>query len=95
MTDFSDALREANKGRIIRRLSWDAERHIAKMPGYTDLKVNQVTCETHGLGRGVTCDVPPYLSQYNDGVLTFWTPSNADLFATDWTAEDPRVSGDT
>lgn len=89
MVGFPEALTAVRGGKRIRRIDWDPEIHVAMMPGYKELKVNDVTLQVHGLLEGTTCTVPPYLSEYHLGVLSVWLPSMDDLFAEDWVIEEP------
>ncbi len=84
--DFSDALVMIKKGVRMGRETWPSFMYVVYQKGYPDgIAINANTAEATGLEEGTTCRFQPYLMLGVEGD-TFgpYTPTQADLTATDW-----------
>ena len=84
---FEEALKSAKAGERVTRISWDdEERIVVAQKGYPrGIEINHNTAEATGLPEGTKCVFGPYLMiREYDGAFTPYTPSQEDLFATDW-----------
>lgn len=88
---FPDALRAAMAGAHIARSTWRGEEYVTAQAGYPDgIGVNANTAKATGMREGERAAFGPYLLRRMPQVpdelpdFEYWTPSQNDLFATDW-----------
>lgn len=86
---FEEALSALKDGKQLARRSWiayDPGSYICRQEGYpTGIPINANTSRATGVEEGTMMRFRPYLMvRLTDGSLMPWTPSQLDLFATDW-----------
>lgn len=90
--NFSEALELLGRARVLRRLEWGLEKfvvaQIATRISQENIdKIKSLPSDAknilYSLGKGIVYK-DQILVINADGEATNWTPSNSDLFATDW-----------
>lgn len=88
---FEEALTALKNGERVARRSWvlyDPGSYIFKHESYpTGVAIDEKTAKGVGENEGTVMRIRPYLmARLTDDSMMPWTPSQLDLFATDWQA---------
>ncbi len=84
---FEEALIWVKMGKKIARLGWNGPgQWVVAQRAYPDgIAINENTARATGRPVGTVMIFDPYLMLHNaQGHFVPWTPSQGDLFATDW-----------
>ncbi len=92
--NFSEALSELKNGKVLSRKTKYIYGYVAIQAGYLEIKANQNTLDAFKFPKDTVISHKPYLQRAicqntNEGgqmpkELSFYLPSNEDLFAEDW-----------
>lgn len=96
---FEEALTALKGGQRVARRSWslyDPGSYVCRQKGYpTGIGINANTSEATGEAEGTVMRFRPYLMvRLTDDTLMPWTPSQLDLFASDWEVVAMTIHGE-
>ncbi len=82
---FSQAFDEAQRGFSITREAWGQGTRVVAQPGYPEgVALSAQAAQVIGEPVGTVVRFAPYLARCEHGTWVPWTPTQEDLFASDW-----------